>query len=85
MVSVVDDQKGQPTYSRDLAEQIVRLVEARPAAGTFHGTNSGEVTWFGLAQEVFALLGGRSRPRAPDDVGRVRHGRITAGLLGARP
>ncbi|MDQ5973730.1 MAG: dTDP-4-dehydrorhamnose reductase [Actinomycetota bacterium] len=56
-VSVVDDQRGQPTYSLDLAEQIVRLVEARPAAGTFHGTNSGEVTWFGLAREVFALLG----------------------------
>jgi dTDP-4-dehydrorhamnose reductase len=56
-VSVVDDQLGQPTYSRDLAEQIVRLVEARPAAGTFHGTNSGEVTWFGFTREIFALIG----------------------------
>jgi len=56
-VSVVDDQRGQPTYSRDLAEQIVRLVDARPPAGTFHGTNSGEVTWYGFAREIFALLG----------------------------
>ena len=56
-VSVVDDQRGQPTYSRDLADQIVRLVEGRPAVGTYHGTNSGEVTWFGLTQEIFRLAG----------------------------
>lgn len=56
-VTVVDDQRGQPTYSRDLAQQILRLVDARPPAGVFHGTNAGEVTWFGLAQEIFVLLG----------------------------
>lgn len=56
-VTVVDDQRGQPTYSRDLAEQILRLVDARPDAGTFHGTNSGEVTWFGFAREIFTVLG----------------------------
>ena len=56
-VSVVDDQRGQPTYSLDLAEQIIRLSELRPAAGTFHGTNSGEVTWYGLTRELFALMG----------------------------
>lgn len=56
-VSVVDDQRGQPTYSRDLAAQILRLTERRPPAGTYHGTNSGETTWFGLAQAVFELLG----------------------------
>lgn len=56
-VSVVDDQRGQPTYSRDLAEQIVRLVERHPAPGTFHGTNSGEVTWYGFTREIFALTG----------------------------
>lgn len=56
-VSVVDDQRGQPTYSRDLAEQILVLVEARPVAGVFHGTNAGEVTWYGFTREIFALLG----------------------------
>ncbi len=55
-VTVVDDQRGQPTYSRDLAEQILRLLDARPVAGTFHGTNSGEATWFDFAQEIFGLL-----------------------------
>jgi dTDP-4-dehydrorhamnose reductase len=56
-VSVVDDQRGQPTYSRDLAEQIVQVFEKHPPAGTYHGTNSGEVTWFAFTQEIFRLAG----------------------------
>ncbi len=56
-VSVVDDQWGQPTYSRDLAQQIVRLMERHPDPGTFHGTNSGATTWYGFTQEIFRLAG----------------------------
>ena len=56
-VSVVDDQTGQPTWSRDLARQIRLLVEADPPAGVFHGTNSGTTTWFGLTREIFRLSG----------------------------
>ena len=56
-VSVVDDQRGQPTYSRDLARQIVQVFEKHPAPGTYHGTNSGEVTWYEFTQEIFRLAG----------------------------
>jgi dTDP-4-dehydrorhamnose reductase len=56
-VSVVDDQHGQPTWTADLAGAIVRLVEAEAPFGTYHGTSSGETTWFGFAQEIFRLLG----------------------------
>ena len=56
-VSVVDDQVGQPTWTVDLADAIVRLVEAEAPFGTYHGTSSGETTWFGLTQEIFRLLG----------------------------
>ena len=56
-VSVVDDQRGQPTWTVDLAHAIVRLVEAEAPFGTYHGTSSGETTWFGFAQEIFRLLG----------------------------
>lgn len=56
-VSVVTDQVGQPTYSRDLAEQIALLLDWRPVAGTYHGTNSGEVSWFGFTREIFRLSG----------------------------
>ena len=56
-IEVVDDQIGQPTYAGDLAAQIVALVDARPPVGIFHGTNSGEVSWHGFAQEIFRLIG----------------------------
>jgi dTDP-4-dehydrorhamnose reductase len=56
-VSVVDDQRGQPTWTVDLAAAIIRLVEAGAPFGTYHGTSAGETTWFGLAQAIFADLG----------------------------
>ena len=56
-IDVVDDQIGQPTYAADLAAQIALLVDARPAAGIFHGTNSGQVSWHGFTQEIFRLNG----------------------------
>jgi len=56
-VSVVDDQLGQPTWTVDLAGAIVRLVEAGAPFGTYHGTSSGETTWYGFAQAIFSGLG----------------------------
>ena len=56
-VSVVDDQRGQPTYARDLAEQIMLLLEKHPPSGTYHGTNSGDVTWFEFTREIFRHAG----------------------------
>ena len=56
-VSVVDDQRGQPTCTVDLADAIVRLVTSEAPFGTYHGTSCGETTWFGFAQEIFRLLG----------------------------
>jgi dTDP-4-dehydrorhamnose reductase len=57
VLDVVDDQKGQPTWTCDVAAQIVALVNAQAAPGIYHGTSSGEVTWFGLARAVFASIG----------------------------
>lgn len=56
-VSVVDDQWGQPTWSRDLARQIVALADVQPPAGRYHATSSGQTTWFGFAREIFRLIG----------------------------
>ncbi|NGO76011.1 dTDP-4-dehydrorhamnose reductase [Streptomyces sp. YC504] len=68
-LDVVDDQRGQPTWTVDLADRLVRLGQGARAgtapAGVYHGTSSGETTWFGLTQEIFRLLGadpGRVRP-----------------------
>ncbi|MET7396171.1 dTDP-4-dehydrorhamnose reductase [Dactylosporangium sp. NPDC005572] len=60
-LDVVDDQIGQPTWSADLAAQLVALGDAALAgsapAGVYHGTSSGRTSWFGLAQAVFAEAG----------------------------
>jgi len=56
-VSVVDDQRGQPTWTGDLAVQIVALLDADAPTGIYHGTNSGETTWFGFAQAIFTEAG----------------------------
>jgi dTDP-4-dehydrorhamnose reductase len=68
-ISVVDDQHGQPTWSRDLAAQIVALVDADAPAGVYHGTSSGETTWFGFTRAIYELVGaepGRVNPTTTD-------------------
>ena len=54
-VRVVNDQMGQPTSAIDLAQQLVELGLSNARAGTYHGTNAGQATWFEFAQEIFRL------------------------------
>jgi len=56
-IQVVDDQRGQPTSTRDLAQQIARTVDAGVERAVLHGTASGETTWFGFARAIFAEVG----------------------------
>lgn len=56
-VSVVADQHGSPTWSRDLARAIWALAREDAPAGTYHCTNRGATTWHGFAQAVFEELG----------------------------
>lgn len=56
-VRVVNDQVGQPTFTGDLAKQIIDLVVSDSPVGIYHGTNSGQATWFEFAQEIFKLAG----------------------------
>jgi dTDP-4-dehydrorhamnose reductase len=51
-LEVVADQVGQPTWTLDLAELIVRLVVAQAPAGIYHGTASGETSWYDFARAV---------------------------------
>jgi len=59
-VRVVNDQVGQPTFAADLAKQIANLVLSNSPNGIYHGTNSGQATWFEFAQEIFKLVGADS-------------------------
>jgi dTDP-4-dehydrorhamnose reductase/4-ketoreductase len=60
-LDVVDDQRGQPTWTADVATRIVdlgtKLCGGEAAHGIFHATSSGEASWFDLAQEVFRIAG----------------------------
>jgi dTDP-4-dehydrorhamnose reductase len=54
-IEVVNDQVGQPTSARDLAQQIQQMIVQNVSPGIYHGTNSGQTSWFELAQEIFEL------------------------------
>jgi dTDP-4-dehydrorhamnose reductase len=72
-LDVVDDQHGQPTWARELARQLLGLAAAAHAgqapAGIYHGTASGQTTWYGLARAAFEETGldpSRVRPAGSD-------------------
>jgi len=55
-ISVVNDQRGCPTWTRHLSEAVVSLVESG-CYGVYHATNSGPTTWFEYATEIFRQAG----------------------------
>jgi dTDP-4-dehydrorhamnose reductase len=48
---VVADQTGKPTFIRDLAQAVIKLVQAG-AQGTVHVTNQGECSWYEFARQI---------------------------------
>jgi dTDP-4-dehydrorhamnose reductase len=59
-VRVVTDEFVTPTYTVDLAEQILDLA-ATTAYGTYHATSAGSCSWNQFAREIF-------RRAAPDTI-----------------
>ena len=55
-LEVVDDQRGCPTYTVDLATAIIALC-AKNAGGLVHACNAGECTWFDFAREIVSSAG----------------------------
>jgi dTDP-4-dehydrorhamnose reductase len=55
-ISVVNDQRGSPTFTRDLASALVQLCRAS-ARGIVHVTNSGNCTWYEFATEIVRASG----------------------------
>jgi dTDP-4-dehydrorhamnose reductase len=56
-LTVVDDQRGSPTWSRHLAQGITELARSGAPGGVYHCTNAGETTWCGFARAIFEELG----------------------------
>jgi dTDP-4-dehydrorhamnose reductase len=79
--AVVDDQRGQPTWTRDVAAAIHRLITADAPAGVYHATSSGETTWFGLAREVYRLY----RSAVTDEVQPRQEPDFERALISPRP
>jgi len=55
-LKVVNDQKGSPTYTYDLAKLISGIIKTENY-GIYHGTNSGECTWYEFAKTIFSIKG----------------------------
>jgi dTDP-4-dehydrorhamnose reductase len=54
-VKVVDDQKGNPTWTMEIARQT-RVIIENNLKGVIHTTAAGEVTWYDFAKEIFEYL-----------------------------
>lgn len=62
--SVVDDQVGRLTFTKDLANGIVHLLTTKPAYGTYNLSNTGDsVSWADIAKIVYEKNG-----KSADDV-----------------
>ena len=70
-LEVVDDQRGTPTYTKDLARALELFVDAS-SYGIYHITNKGNCTWFDFAREIIALTGSTAgvRPVASEKMKR---------------
>jgi dTDP-4-dehydrorhamnose reductase len=55
-LDVVNDQRGCPTYSVDLAQAIIQLCR-KGATGIVHVTNAGDCSWFEFAREIVRSAG----------------------------
>lgn len=55
LLTVINDQKGSPTHSRDLAEAIIAVSQTEDY-GIYHATSEGEATWYEFAKYVFDKL-----------------------------
>ncbi|MFJ5481828.1 dTDP-4-dehydrorhamnose reductase [Pectobacterium actinidiae] len=53
-LSIVNDQRGCPTYAGDLAQAIISLLEKNAEGGIYHYCGDKEVSWFEFAQVIFA-------------------------------
>ena len=60
-LNIVADQKGRPTYAKDLAIATMKMIEAMNAgktlSGVYHYANTGETTWFDFAAKIKAIAG----------------------------
>ncbi len=55
LVPVVNDQFGSPTYTKDLAASVRRILIDKRPFGLYHQTNSGQCSWYEFAFKIKAI------------------------------
>lgn len=55
-LNVVNDQIGSPTWTFDLANAIIEVLEKQPNPGIYNVTNDEQCSWFEFAQEIAKTL-----------------------------
>lgn len=56
-LKVVNDQRGNPTSTKTVADVIKFLMTKSDVSGIVHGTCEDQCTWYDLTVELFRLLG----------------------------
>jgi len=56
VLNVVDDMVMSPTYTKDAAELIKKILEIRPKFGIYHIANEGRCSWYTFTKKIFELL-----------------------------
>ena len=54
-ISVVDDQIGCPTWTKDLCEQIINIMKENKPYGTYHLCSSGQAGWADFTKKIFEI------------------------------
>ncbi|MCK4836059.1 MAG: dTDP-4-dehydrorhamnose reductase [Candidatus Aminicenantes bacterium] len=54
-IRVVDDETLTPTFTEDIASQIVKLIGCNPEFGLYHMTAEGSCSWYEFAREIFSI------------------------------
>lgn len=52
-VKVVDDQVGCPTWTVDLSDAIISLIDEDAEYGIYHACGGGKTSWYGFAKEIY--------------------------------
>jgi dTDP-4-dehydrorhamnose reductase len=55
-IKVVNDQFGSPTYAKDLAAEVRKLVESQNPYGIYHVTNSETCSWYDFKRPIYSML-----------------------------
>lgn len=56
-IKVVNDMIMSPTYTRDAAEMIRKILEKELPFGVYHAANGGQCSWYEFAGAIFNILG----------------------------